>query len=87
MEGEFKLFYYSTEVPCLINPHIALVPNSDLVAELPFILMHPKPEDDEPLPQVSNPRLSLKPSDAAGDGQSNGGGIGASNDDPNCNND
>lgn len=47
--------------------------------------MHPKPEDDEPpLPQVSNPRLSLKPSDAAGDGQSNGG-VGASNEDPNCN--
>jgi beta-arrestin len=22
--------------------------HSDLVAELPFILMHPKPEDDEP---------------------------------------
>ena len=51
------------------------------MAELPFILMHPKPEDDEPPlgPQASNPRLSLKPSDAAGDG-----GVGASNEDPNC---
>jgi beta-arrestin len=23
--------------------------NSDLVAELPFILMHPKPDDDDPI--------------------------------------
>lgn len=52
------------------------------MAELPFILMHPKPEDDEPLPLVSNPRLSLKPGEGS-DKQSNGG-IGTSNDDPNC---
>ena len=57
--------------------------SSDLVAELPFILMHPKPEDDEPaLAHVSNSRLSLKPGDAA-DKQANGG-IGSSNEDPNC---
>lgn len=52
------------------------------MAELPFILMHPKPEDDEPLPTASNPRLSLKPGDAA-DRQSNGG-VGPSSDDPHC---
>lgn len=71
-------------IPIIFSSHSRAL-SRDLVAELPFILMHPKPEDDEPpLPQVSNPRLSLKPSDAAGDGQSNGG-VGASNEDPNCN--
>lgn len=27
--------------------------NRDLVAELPFILMHPKPEEEDPLPIMS----------------------------------
>ena len=30
----------------------------DLVAELPFILMHPKPEEDPPLPITARPSSS-----------------------------
>ena len=32
---------------------------SDLVAELPFILMHPKPDDDEPIISDRSPNRTL----------------------------
>lgn len=38
----------------------------DLVAELPFILMHPKPEEDPPLPITARPSPSLEPSNKEG---------------------
>jgi beta-arrestin len=33
----------------------------DLVAELPFILMHPKPEEEPPLPITARPSPSHEP--------------------------
>jgi beta-arrestin len=38
----------------------------DLVAELPFILMHPKPEEDPPLPITARPSPSHEPSNKEG---------------------
>ncbi|XP_021913001.1 beta-arrestin-1 isoform X3 [Zootermopsis nevadensis] len=39
----------------------------DLVAELPFILMHPKPEEDPPLPITTRPSPSHEPRNTEGD--------------------
>lgn len=36
------------------------VVNSELVAELPFILMHPKPEEEEPAPPTARPSPTQK---------------------------
>jgi hypothetical protein len=38
----------------------------DLVAELPFILMHPKPEEDSPLPITTRPSPSHEPRNKEG---------------------
>lgn len=37
-----------------------LAANSELVAELPFILMHPKPEEEEPAPSTARPSPTHK---------------------------
>jgi hypothetical protein len=34
--------------PLIFYPTVSSFPSRDLVAELPFTLMHPKPEDEEP---------------------------------------
>lgn len=34
--------------------------DSELVAELPFILMHPKPEEEEPVPSTARPSPTHK---------------------------
>lgn len=49
---------------------------SDLVAELPFILMHPKPEEEDPstLVYVDPPKRGDRKSIAAGAGGSGGAG-------------
>ncbi|PSN48225.1 hypothetical protein C0J52_03607 [Blattella germanica] len=39
----------------------------DLVAELPFILMHPKPEEEPPLPITARPSPSHAPSNKEGE--------------------
>lgn len=40
---------------------------SDLVAELPFILMHPKPEEEYPMPLVNCSSPSRPSTDAGSD--------------------
>lgn len=53
---------------------------SDLVAELPFILMHPKPDDDEPVIGDRSPGRTIANLDklhaGAGGAGSGGGGTG-----------
>lgn len=64
------------------NSHILFVTSlvyvlpSDLVAELPFILMHPKPEEEDPstLVYVDPPKRGDRKSIAAGAGGSSGTG-------------
>lgn len=55
---------------------------SDLVAELPFILMHPKPDDDEPVIGDRSPGRTIPNADklhaGAGGAGSGVGGTGAS---------
>lgn len=46
--------------------------NRDLVAELPFILMHPKPEEEEPIPITDrSPGKSIQRNDDANEDASN----------------
>lgn len=40
--------------------NLIYVVNSELVAELPFILMHPKPEEEEPAPPTARPSPTNK---------------------------
>lgn len=39
---------------------IVIATDSELVAELPFILMHPKPEEEEPAPSTARPSPTHK---------------------------
>lgn len=51
-------------------------PRSDLVAELPFILMHPKPDDDEPVIGDRSPGRTTNSAAVGGEGKQNAGGAG-----------
>ncbi|XP_065073545.1 beta-arrestin-1 isoform X2 [Ochlerotatus camptorhynchus] len=68
---------YKVKVKLCITPL-----GGDLVAELPFILMHPKPDDDEPVIGDRSPGRTIANSDklhaGAGGAGSGGGGTGAS---------
>lgn len=58
------IVHYKVKVKLFISGPLL---GGDLVAELPFILMHPKPEDDsDPIISERSPRRSLQPSNAGG---------------------
>lgn len=62
---------YKVKVKLCITPL-----GGDLVAELPFILMHPKPEDDEPVIGDRSPGRTIN-SAADGSSKQSAGGAGA----------
>lgn len=58
------IVHYKVKVKLFISGPLL---GGDLVAELPFILMHPKPEDDsDPIISERSPRRSLQASNAGG---------------------
>ncbi|KAH8250389.1 hypothetical protein KR026_011908 [Drosophila bipectinata] len=71
------MVHYKVKVKLLISSPLL---NGDLVAELPFTLMHPKPEeDDHPLLGERSPRASLvggQPLVSLADGSDKGGSSG-----------
>ncbi|XP_058461892.1 beta-arrestin-1 isoform X3 [Malaya genurostris] len=71
---------YKVKVKLCITPL-----GGDLVAELPFILMHPKPEDDEPVIGERSPNRTIN-SAADGSGKHLTAGTGATGGDQNSKN-
>ncbi|EDS44752.1 beta-arrestin 1 [Culex quinquefasciatus] len=62
---------YKVKVKLCITPL-----GGDLVAELPFILMHPKPDDDEPVIGDRSPGRTTNSAAVGGEGKQHAGGDG-----------